>query len=296
VAYDKRSDALQEQPIVDFLIGLLGLVASVAGGAGYFVDHSARQLLLQELDRAEVLEVRIQSTPNYRLLNGEADRLLVAGRGLYRKPFPRVDVLELETDPLQIDPGLLRGEPLELQSPLQAAVRVVITTEDLNAALQAPEILHQFQNIKADLPLGAVPNQQQVFDLNNPRAELLPEGRIQLSAQLTQRAADTTPSSSSETLDIVFSSGLQVENGQRLRLDNPEFTLGSVRVPDEIANAFLGGLNETLSLNDLEDKGITARVLKLAITPASLEVVGFIRIESLATLTDPDTVGLSSLR
>jgi hypothetical protein len=172
----------------------------------------------------------------------------------------------------------------------------VITTEDLNAALQAPEILHQFQNIKADLPLGAVPNQQQVFDLNNPRAELLPEGRIQLSAQLTQRAADTTPSSSSETLDIVFSSGLQVENGQRLRLDNPEFTLGSVRVPDEIANAFLGGLNETLSLNDLEDKGITARVLKLAITPASLEVVGFIRIESLATLTDPDTVGLSSLR
>ncbi|MDX2272987.1 MAG: DUF2993 domain-containing protein [Cyanobacteriota bacterium] len=275
---------------MDILAGLLALIANLGVGAGYLANQSARQFLLQELDQAEVLEVQIQSTPNYRLLQGEADRLLIAGRGLYRKPFPRIDILELETDPLAINPSVLQGQPLELERALQAAIRVVVTVEDLNTALQSPEVLEQFQDLKADLP----GQPQTRFDLRDPQAQFLPDNRIQLSAQLVQRTPDGQPSE--ESVEILFVAGFAVENGQQVRLVNPEFTIGSVRVPDEISSAFLGGLNVVFNLQDLEAQGLTVRVLKLALTPQALEVIGFVRIESLPSDGNPSTVGVSSLR
>jgi len=90
---------------MEILATLVALLAALGAGAGYWAEQAARQMLLTQLDKAEVLEVRIQSQPNYRLLNGQAERLLVAGRGLYRAPFPRLELLELETDPVAIDPA-----------------------------------------------------------------------------------------------------------------------------------------------------------------------------------------------
>jgi hypothetical protein len=139
---------------MEILATLVALLAALGAGAGYWAEQAARQMLLTQLDKAEVLEVRIQSQPNYRLLNGHAERLLVAGRGLYRAPFPRLELLELETDPVAIDPAFFQGAPLRLRQPLQAAFQVVVRQEDLNAALNSPEVLRQFQRIQADLPLG----------------------------------------------------------------------------------------------------------------------------------------------
>ncbi len=265
---------------MEILAVLLGLLVGLGGGAGYLADQSARQLLLDQLDGAEVLEVRIQSQPNYRLLNGQADRLLIAGRGLYRAPFPRVEVLELETDALAINPSSFQGEPLRLDRPLQAAVRIVIRAEDLNAALNSPEILSQFQNIEADLPFGGRREEPNRFDLRQPRIDLLDPNRIQLSAILVERNGEME-----QSIDVVFNAGIRVEGGQSLQLQDPEFVIASVRVPDEISEAFLGGLNEVFNLQELEDLGILLRVLSLEVGSDQLEVIGFVRVETLAHLT-----------
>lgn len=262
---------------MDVVVSLLALIGGLGAGAGYLVDQTARQLLLDQLDRAEVLEVRVESTPNYRLIQGEADRIRVAGRGLHLDPYPRVEVLELETDPISIPPSNFQGGSLQLEQPIQAAVRVVITEADLNAALQAPQILGQFQDIQTDLPFASPQNAGAVVDLRDPAVELMGEDRIQLSARLVER----TPDGREEQVDLVFSAGLAVENSQRLRLVEPEFIVDSVRVPREISGAFLGGLNEVLDLGELDEQGFVIRVLQFAVTPESLEVVGFVRVESL---------------
>jgi len=58
-----------------------------------------------------------------------------------------------------------------------------------------------------------------------------------------------------------------------------------VRVPDEITQAFLGGLNKVFDLQELEELGIQVRVLKLEIAADQIQVIGFVRVESLEALT-----------
>lgn len=272
---------------MEILAALVGLLAGLGGGAGYLADQAARQLLLAQLDGVEVLEVRIQSRPNYRFLSGQADRLLVAGRGLYRAPFPRIELLELETDPVAIDPSFFRGAPLRLERPLQAAVRVVVREEDLNAALNSPEVLRQFQDIRADLPFGGLRDEPRRFDLRKPRVEFLAPDRLRLSALLVEQEGGSEQKDSvplTRAVDVVFNAGIQVEEGRRLQLQDPEFVIGSVRVPDEISAAFSGGLNEVFDLQELEDLGLLVRVLSLEIGSDQVQVIGFVRVESLETL------------
>lgn len=261
---------------MDIVSVLLALVSGLGGTAGFVVDQTARQFLLDHLDDAEVLEVRVESLPNYRLLNGEAERIRVAGRGLALEPFPRIEILELETDPIAVNPS---NQPLpELKRPIQAAIRVVIREEDLNAALNAPDMLSQFQGIRADLPLG--PGQTNgLVDLKDPKVDFLSQNRLQLSALLA-------PQNQPESVDIMFSAGLDLEKGRSLRLESPEFTFGSVRVPDEISQAFLGGLQEVFDLSELDQQGFIIRILKLEMDDDQLEVIGFVRIDSLTPLAE----------
>lgn len=260
---------------MELIAGLLALLSGLGGTGGYLGNQVARNLLLEQLDRAEVLEVRVESTPNTRILAGQADRILIAARGLHRSPFPRVDVFELETDPIFIDLG-----SLTLNQPLQAAARIVIRSEDLNRSLQSPEVLEQFQNIRADLPFGSS-GEGSLFDLRDPQVTFLPDNRIRFSANLVEK---TEEGQDEEQLEIEFISGIAVESGQTLRLVNPEFILGSVPVPPEIAGAFLGGLGDVLDLRELDEQGITVRVLQLSLDPERLQVIAFVRI---AALPDP---------
>ncbi len=253
---------------MEIIAGLLALIAGLGGGAGYLTDQAVTDLLRQNLDSAEILEVRLQSTPNAKVLRGEIDRVLLAGRGLVIEPYPRIAVLELETDPLSLD----LGNPVELRQPLQAALRLELLEADINATLQSEAILAQFQGIQADLPV--LGGEAQVFDLLNPAIVFLGNNRLRLAARLEPRNDDPP-------LDIEFTALVVVEAGNRLTLQDTEFLLNAVPVPLEIIEAFLAGLNEALDLSQLEAQGITARVMEFTITENQLRVLGFIRLDSL---------------
>ncbi len=257
---------------MEIIAGVLALLSGLGGAGGYWANQTARNLILEQLDRAEVLEVRLESTPNTQILAGQADRVLIAARGLYRQPFPRIDVFELETDPIFVDLG-----SLTLNQPLQAAARIAIRAEDLNRALQTPEVLAQFQNIRADLPFAARSGEGSLFDLRDPEVAFLPAQRIRLSAVLVEKSAT---GEDLDRLEIEFTSGIRVDSGQILQLVDPEFTLGSVPVPREISGAFLGGLTEVFDLRELDQQGITVRVLQLAIEPEQVQVIAFVRLDA----------------
>lgn len=262
---------------MEILAGLLALLAGLTGGAGFAVDRVARNQLLEQLDDADVLEVRVQSAPNLKLVAGRIDRLLLAGRGLEIEPYPRIELLELETDPVNV--GLDDGD-LVLESPLRAALRFSVTEDDVNVSLQSPGVLEQFQGIEANLPVLGDRDGPEVFDLENPAVEFLGGDRLRLQARLVLQD-ESGNSDEEQALDIDFVTRVVVEDGQRLLLTEPEMSLNGQPFPPEIADAFAGGISRSLDVSEFDDRDIFVRLLDLEISEEAFSAVGILKLDSL---------------
>ena len=93
---------------MELFAGLLTSVLGLAGAPGIAIDRIATDFLRGQIVRADVLEVRVDNAPNYQILLGNVDRIRVAGRGVYILDFLRIDEIDLETDPISIDPAVLQ--------------------------------------------------------------------------------------------------------------------------------------------------------------------------------------------
>jgi len=253
--------------IASILAGLLGL----AGTPGIVLDRLATDLIRQQVDRAEVLEVRIDNTPNYQILVGKVDRLRLASRGVYVLPFLRIDTLELETDPIDIDPASLQGiGGIKLRKPLQAAVKVILKAADLNLALRSPQVLQSLPNIKIDLASLGGRGTEEVRILD-PEITFLQDNRLRLAASLKPKSAE-------QTLRVSVEANLTVLDGRRLQLINPNINLQGVNVPSQLTETFSQGLNRILDLSQLEAAGVTAKILKFELSDGNLQLIGFARM------------------
>jgi hypothetical protein len=251
--------------IVSILTGLLGIV----GAPGIIIDRVGADLIRQQVYRADILELRVESAPNYQILQGSVDRVRLAGRGIYPVEFLRIDTVDIETDPISIDANSLQSGKIVLRKPLQAAARVVITASDLNRALRSPRILESFKGLKIDLGGGTIDQ----FDLIEPEIIFLRDNLLQLKMKL--KPADPKR----EILNIEAQAKLNLIGGTRIQLEGVTLNLQGVKFPDEIIDSFTKNLNQLLDLKQLESRNILARVLKFEMTDASLQVIGFVRID-----------------
>ncbi|MDX1977022.1 MAG: DUF2993 domain-containing protein [Pseudanabaenaceae cyanobacterium bins.68] len=250
--------------LAGILTGLLGIV----GVPGIVLDRLASDLVRQQVSQVEILEVRIDNSPSYQLLLGRVDRLRLAARGIYPFGFLRIDTLELETAPIAIEPSSLQGA-IRLRQPLQAAVRLVLTAEDLNRALRSPEVMSMLPKLKVDLANFGSPEE---LAIKNPQIIFLGKNRLRLMA-------DLQPSNGSTTLPVQVEAGLSILAGKRLELIEPQVSLRGVQVPRQLTQGFSQGLNRLLDLSLLEQSGIDARVLQLAIEQGNLQLIGYARLE-----------------
>jgi hypothetical protein len=262
---------------MELLAALLTSLLGLAGAPGVVIDNTAADLLRSQLVSAEKLEVRVDNTPNFQVLQGKVDRIRLAGRGLYILPFLRIDTLDLETDPISIDPDRVRSGELKLRQPLQAAVRVVLKSEDLNLALRSPTILQSFKGIKADLSSIASGTKAEEFDLIDPEITFLDGNRLRLKATV-QPIIKNSGGVRSEPLVVAIETKLNVVGGTRLELTDPKAFFRGVDVPSQITKAFVSTLNRILDLRQLESSGITARVLKFEVSEGRLQLIGFARL------------------
>jgi len=255
------------------LSSLIGLIAPV----GLVSDRIAASAIRDQID-AEDLQVRIDNVPTYRLLQGRIDRVRIAGRGLSVEPGFRIAALEVETDAIAVDPRSLReGEP-ELEQPLQAGVRVVLSQADLTQALRS----RQVRSWLDDLNLGQFGGAG--YEIRNPRIQLLDNNRIRLRAALRQADSD-------EQLTIVLESGLSILAGRQLQFDSPTATLNGDPLPDRIVAGFATGISQRFDLRTLQASGITARILKIEINPDQLQLAAFVRVEPGADLLSENAIG-----
>ena len=263
---------------MDLIASILTVVLGVGGTAGIVIDKTVTDLVRGNLAKAEQIEVRVDNVPNYQVLQGKVDRVRLAGRGLYPVAFLRIDAVDLESDPIDVDADALRSEgKLILRRPLQAAIRVRLRADDITAALRAPEVAKSFQGIKIDFS-GRNAEDAETFDIVNPEVQFLPGNRVRLTAVLKAYPSPKQPNP--QPIDVRAEADLQVRGGTQLEISNPKFSLDGAEFPEQITNSFTKGLNQLLDLRQLNDVGIQARVLQLELGENYLQVVGFARMEN----------------
>lgn len=245
------------------LSSLMGLVSPV----GVVADQVAAAAIREQLAAVEELRVRIDNAPNYQIVQGKADRIRIAGRGVFPIKDLRLAVVELETDPVNLNRRRLQRGKFRFQEPLQAGVRLVVTEADINRALRSPSVLKRLQKLAGNV-LG---DQAGDYRVQNSQVEFLDSQQVRIQTEL--QSEDST-----ESLAIEVESGLEIISGRQLRLLQPRVQLNGEPVPDAILGAVIDRLPERLDLQQLESSGITARVVQFKLDSNQLELAAFIQV------------------
>lgn len=260
------------------------IIASLLGiltPTGVVLEKVAENNIRRQVKEVEQLSVRIDNVPSYQVSQGKVDRVRIASRGVYPIEDLRIDVIELESDRLNVDLKKLQQKgnnqiARSLREPAQAAVRVVLKESDLNQALQSPKIKAQLQQLLEQL----LPKRS---DFTIPKLELLnanidfqENNRYRFQAQLQQAPTETEPA---QTLDLVLEVSINVIRGRQIQLLDPAGSLNDRRLSRRLLNGFAERLSEQLDLQTLERNGITARVLELKGDNNQLDLAAFVRLE-----------------
>ncbi|MGI0487103.1 DUF2993 domain-containing protein [Pantanalinema rosaneae CENA516] len=245
------------------LSSLLGLVSPV----GVVTDQVVAATIRDQLDSVEELRVRIDNAPNYDIVQGKADRIRIAGRGVFPLKDLRLAVVELETDPVNLNRRRLQRGRLRLQEPFRAGVRLVVTEADINQALRSPNVLKRLQRLARQF-LGS---QAGDYTIQNSQVEFLANQRVRLQTELQSMG-------SPDRLAIEVESGLDIVAGRQLRLLQPTVQLNGTAVPEAIVIAVTDRLPSMLDLQQLEASGITARVLQFKLDDNQAELAAFVQV------------------
>ena len=250
------------------LSGLLSLLSPV----GLVTDKIIERNLRARLNKVEQLQVRIDNTPSYQLLQGKVDRVRIAGRGLWLTPNIRIGALEVETDPVSLDLQSLRQRDRKspiasLRQPLQAGLRLVLTEKDLNQTLQSPAVTARLRLLGSRF-LGGSPENYEVL---NTKADFLDNNRLRFQVELQQKGGQPQA--------IALESGFGFTAGRKLQLIEPAVSINGKALSPLLIAGFSAGLGDRLDLRTLEERGITARVLQFKIDSNELKVAAFVRVD-----------------
>ena len=133
---------------MEFISILLSSLIFIGSPIGLGLDTLAENALRARLNGVEDIQVRVDNGSNLNLLKGKINRLQVGVRGMYPVEGFRVAIADLDTDPIDLNFNKLRRGKVVLDKPLNGALHLVITPEDLNEYLLSPEFTERLNNIE----------------------------------------------------------------------------------------------------------------------------------------------------
>lgn len=240
------------------LSAIFGLLSPV----GLILDGAIETAIRDRFESVEDLRVRLDNAPSHQILQGRVDRLRIAGRGLILKSIPlRIAILELETDPIDLDrQNIDEGFSEALQQPLHAGIRLVVTEDDLDRGFSGDAQKQEW----------AIGN----YTFLNPQIDFLSDDRLRVRVKIRE-GDDPSPS----TTQLAIESGLTVREGRYIALVDPQIQVDEETVPPPLLDTIFGGVDRVIDLERLTPSGTLVRILKLELTPDRLELAAFVRIE-----------------
>ncbi|YAI82457.1 MAG: LmeA family phospholipid-binding protein [cyanobacterium endosymbiont of Rhopalodia sterrenbergii] len=244
--------------------------------AGLVVDKIVADTIRSQVNDVEELAVRIDNTPSYQSTQGRIDRVRIASRGI--KPIEdfRIEVLELETDSIDVNINNIQTQNIKgirqsLRNPLQGGLSLIIKEKDINRALESDKIREKLQKTINTI----VPEQVPKFRILTLRVEFKPKDRLGVKVKLQQlkRANEEYPS---ETIALNLEAGFKVKDGRLIQVLDPRGELNDKTLSQKFLSRF-----QQFDLAVLEGQGIITRLLKLKVDEESFALVSFIRLEPL---------------
>lgn len=257
---------------MEFITILLSSLIGILSPAGFAIDTVAEHAIRDQLTSVEQLAVRVDNTPSYQLLQGRVDQVRLAGRGLFPLAGVRIDTLELETDAIALNPTRLRQGQPELEQPFNAAVKLVLTQADITQALAAPEVIEQLRNLGFNLASSAQAGQAERYDFVDPQLELLDNNRLRFQVSLRERET-------SEQIRIFVESGFTVVAGHQIQLVDLAVKVNDQPFPAEFVQGLSTGISRRLDLRNLDDQGLTVRLLELKVEQGQLAIAAFVHVD-----------------
>jgi LmeA-like phospholipid-binding len=259
---------------MEFITILLSSILGLLSPAGVVLDQIAADAIRDRLADVEQLDVRIDNTPSYQLLQGKVDRVRIAGRGIFPIDGVRIDTIEIETDAIAVDPQQLRQGAVALEAPLRAGIRLVITRDDLVNNLSAEQTQALIEMLGFSIPGFSDGDTNETVAFIDPQITLLENDRIRFTVILQEQRTNRQN-------HIELETGVTVVAGRQIQLVDPLIALDGVPIPAPILVPLVAGLTQQLDLQRLQASGVTARLLDLDITPEHVAIAAFVQVDSL---------------
>ncbi len=275
-------------------IVLSGLLSLTSIG-GTVLDSVAAHRISSQIISVQKQAIRIDNTPSYQIAQGKLAKVRIAARDIKIKPNLKIAVLELETDPLDVDLAKLNFHNINelresLKQPLQGAGKLILTEANLNQALESPEILAQLSKNLNRLISRRAGSTNIAYQLRDVRVTLHPANRLGVNFKLKRpinnfevdkaETAKSSLSSPSKQIAIALELKIRVFQGKTIRITEPQGTVNGRPMSSRLLNGFAEGISDRLNLDSLRADGILARVLQLEIDEDKLKLVGFLKLET----------------
>ena len=278
---------------MEVLTIVLASLLSLGSSGGVILDKIIQGRIRTQIISVEQQAVRIDNQPNYQAAQGKLDRVRIASRGVRIEPGLRIAEADLETDRVALNLAQLsldntRNLRNSLLRPAMGAVRLVFTEQDLNQALQSPEIVAQLQKSLNRLIVSKAGSTNIGYQLSDLHLELLPTNRLKVAFTLSRprspigldQIGTSRQNNRSRELNMTLSLGVQVLNGKKVQIIDLQGTVNERPMSSRLLQGFSVGVSDRFDLNSLSDDGILARILQLEIDEDKLQLVSFIRLET----------------
>lgn len=266
---------------MELLAILLGTLLTVPASGGIVVDTLLAKEIRSQLYATEQLQVRVDNIPNHQLIEGRIDRVRIAGKGLWLSPQLRLQTLEVETDPININVNTIRNADRNqsrsaLEQPLGVAVKLILTRQDINQALNSPEFITTFQSL---IPLlfnaRSLQQASRRYQITSSQVEFISNNRFRLQTEIAELGY-------SDRLNLTVEAGINLIAGRQVELIEPVVLVNGQPAPGQFVRGLRAAANK-FNLNQLETLRSTARILQLDMTPEAVEIALFLRVEPAAT-------------
>lgn len=223
------------------------------------ISEAVEVSLLTQLDKVENIEVDIR-TNLLKIIQGQADSVSIAGEGVVIEKDIRLHEMELHTDSIAINPLNAIVGQIDLNHPVQAIVRVVLTQQDINDALSSDYIRSKLQPLELKLQEKG---QRVTLELQHLNVELTGGCKIKFNGTTLLHEAG-------KTRRVGFTAAIRVQDiFQSLWLESFHCTQGG-GISLKFAIALITKIEELLSSPYFDWDGMVFHLKSLEVNPGSL--------------------------
>jgi hypothetical protein len=181
--------------------------------------------VMQQVSQADNLDIKLQGT-DQELLGGLIPQVNISADNVVYQGIQARSV-SLVGRSVQLDLSqAFRGGAVKLKSPVQADLMIKMAEPDLNRYLTSPQFQKQFANLRLPMPGLSGSANTIPLTINQPQISLLEQGRVQVAAALKPEQGASLP--------VQITTGLDLLNGNTLKLNSPELKSSGQLLPTEL--------------------------------------------------------------